>query len=87
MMRFAIAAGLAFAMSSSAVAAPEAPAFEAAPRVVEIVYLGKAYPELPPLSLVEHEVHEKGLWGARVALQEINRAGALAGARGVRSRW
>ena len=44
-----------------------------------IVYLTKDYQEPPPLSLVDKEVKDKGVQGARIALEEDNRTGRLLG--------
>lgn len=44
-----------------------------------IVYLTKDYKEPPPLSLVDKEVTDKGIQGARIALEENNRTGRLLG--------
>lgn len=44
-----------------------------------IVYLGKEYDEPPPLSLVDKIVKDKGIQGARIALDENNRTGRLIG--------
>ena len=44
-----------------------------------IVYLGKDYDEPPPLSLVEKHATDKGIQGARIALDEDNRTGRLIG--------
>jgi len=44
-----------------------------------IVYLTKDYQEPPPLSLVDKEVKDKGIQGARIALEEDNRTGRLLG--------
>ena len=44
-----------------------------------IVYLTKDYLEPPPLSLVDKEVKDKGIQGARIALEEDNRTGRLLG--------
>ena len=44
-----------------------------------IVYLTKDYQEPPPLSLVDKEVKDKGIQGARIALDEDNRTGRLIG--------
>lgn len=44
-----------------------------------IVYLTKDYQEPPPLSLVDKEVKDKGIQGARIALDEDNRTGRLLG--------
>jgi ABC transporter substrate binding protein (PQQ-dependent alcohol dehydrogenase system) len=53
---------------------------EAAPSLTTtIVYLTKDYKEAPPLSLVDKEVTDKGIQGARIALEEDNRTGRLLG--------
>ena len=44
-----------------------------------IVYLGKDYHEPPPLSLVDKDVTDNGMQGARIALEENNRTGRLIG--------
>jgi len=44
-----------------------------------IVYLTKDYREPPPLSLVDKVVTDKGIQGARIALEENNRTGRLIG--------
>ncbi len=62
------------AVSPAARAEPSAP-----PVTVTIAYLTKAYPELPPLSLVLSPAREKGLWGARMAIGESNRTGSFTG--------
>lgn len=46
---------------------------------VEILYLTKAYPEPLPLSLVEPEINEKGVLGARLALKENLTTGRILG--------
>lgn len=43
----------------------------------EIVYLGKQYKEPPPLSLVDVIATDKGVQGARIALDEVNTTGRL----------
>jgi ABC transporter substrate binding protein (PQQ-dependent alcohol dehydrogenase system) len=45
----------------------------------EIVYLGKKYNEPPPLSLVDVVATDKGIQGARIALDENNKTGRLLG--------
>ena len=45
----------------------------------KIVYLTKDYQEPPPLSLVDKEVDDKGVQGARIAVDENNRTGRLIG--------
>ncbi|MFA5899800.1 MAG: ABC transporter substrate-binding protein [Hyphomicrobium sp.] len=49
------------------------------PLSTTIVYLTKDYEEPPPLSLVDKEVKDKGIQGARIALEEDNRTGRLIG--------
>lgn len=49
------------------------------PLSTTIVYLTKDYQEPPPLSLVDKEVKDKGIQGARIALEEDNRTGRLLG--------
>jgi ABC transporter substrate binding protein (PQQ-dependent alcohol dehydrogenase system) len=44
-----------------------------------IVYLTKDYEEPPPLSLVDKVVTDKGIQGARIAVDENNRTGRLIG--------
>lgn len=44
---------------------------------LRVVYLGKRYPEPPPLSLVEPILDDKGLQGARLAQQENQLTGRL----------
>lgn len=61
-------------------AEPKVPSPEAAPALTTtIVYLTKDYDEPPPLSLVDKEVKDKGIQGARIALEEDNRTGRLLG--------
>lgn len=43
----------------------------------QIVYLGKQYKEPPPLSLVDVIATDKGVQGARIALEEVNTTGRL----------
>jgi ABC transporter substrate binding protein (PQQ-dependent alcohol dehydrogenase system) len=58
-------------------AAPQAPAAPAQPAPVDvnILYIGRQYDEPPPLSLVEKIVTDKGIQGARIAIQDTNRTG------------
>jgi len=49
------------------------------PLTATIVYLTKDYGEAPPLSLVDKVVTDKGIQGARIALEENNRTGRLIG--------
>jgi ABC transporter substrate binding protein (PQQ-dependent alcohol dehydrogenase system) len=61
-------------------AAPTAAAPAEKPHLVTtIVYLGKDYQEPPPLSLVDKDVKDKGIQGARIAIEEDNRTGRLIG--------
>lgn len=46
---------------------------------VKMAYLGKAYAEIEPLSLVDKIYTDKGIQGARVGLEEDNRTGRLIG--------
>jgi ABC transporter substrate binding protein (PQQ-dependent alcohol dehydrogenase system) len=52
---------------------------EPASLTTTVVYLTKDYKEPPPLSLVDKEVKDKGIQGARIALDEDNRTGRLLG--------
>ena len=76
-------AGLAAAQTAPAPAPSTTPAAEVPPAkphlVTTIVYLGKDYQEPPPLSLVDKDVKDKGIQGARIALEEDNRTGRLIG--------
>ncbi len=58
-----------------------APRGDNAPEILEvkIAYLGKTYAEPDPLSLVDKIVHDKGIQGARVGLNEDNMTGRLIG--------
>jgi len=58
-----------------------APGAEAAPPPVnvEIHYLGKAYDEPVPLSLVDKVLTDNGIQGARLAIKDNNRSGAFLG--------
>jgi ABC transporter substrate binding protein (PQQ-dependent alcohol dehydrogenase system) len=79
--RLALVAGLLAALSASTGRAePKAPTQQKPPSLTTtIVYLGKDYEEAPPLSLVDKEVKDKGIQGARIALEEDNRTGRLLG--------
>lgn len=78
--RVASGAALIAIFSVSAGAVEPAPAQPQAPTLsTTIVYLGKDYQEPPPLSLVDKEVKDKGIQGARIALEEDNRTGRLLG--------
>lgn len=74
----ALAATAGFSLAVYAEPQQAAPA--AAPSLnTTIVYLTKDYEEPPPLSLVDKEVKDKGIQGARIALEEDNRTGRLLG--------
>lgn len=74
----ALAATAGFSLAVYAEPQQVAPA--AAPSLnTTIVYLTKDYEEPPPLSLVDKEVKDKGIQGARIALEEDNRTGRLLG--------
>jgi ABC transporter substrate binding protein (PQQ-dependent alcohol dehydrogenase system) len=81
--RLAVAAALVALAVASGRAEPAKPADPAAgdkPVLnTTIVYLGKDYDEPPPLSLVDKHVTDKGIQGARIALEEDNRTGRLIG--------
>lgn len=49
--------------------------------VIRVIYLGKAYPEPLPISLVEQVPTDKGVQGARLAIGENNRTGHFLGFR------
>jgi len=75
-----VAAGLGIALAAAtAVATPNATVTQAPSLTTTIVYLTKDYEEPPPLSLVDKEVKDKGIEGARIALEEDNRTGRLLG--------
>ena len=59
-------------------AIPEAPT-EAPPGalVTKILYVGKRYPEPPPLSLLDKILTDEGVQGARLAIRENNMTGRL----------
>jgi ABC transporter substrate binding protein (PQQ-dependent alcohol dehydrogenase system) len=66
--------------SRAADAEPKRVTPDAAPTLTTtIVYLTKDYKEPPPLSLVDKVVTDKGIQGARIALEENNRTGRLLG--------
>lgn len=66
--------------SLAAAAEPQQSTTAAQPTLnTTIVYLTKDYEEPPPLSLVDKEVKDKGIQGARIALEEDNRTGRLLG--------
>jgi len=61
--------------SNNELAAPDVPpAVEA-----HLLYLGKQYPDPPPLSLLDKVLTDDGVQGARVALKENNMTGRLIG--------
>jgi ABC transporter substrate binding protein (PQQ-dependent alcohol dehydrogenase system) len=79
-MRFGYALVVLAVAGTIARAQPEATAPQTGPPLsTTIVYLGKDYNEPPPLSLVDKEVKDKGVQGARIALEEDNRTGRLLG--------
>lgn len=52
----------------------------AAPQLtIKIAYLGKTYPEVEPLSLLDKIYTDKGIQGARIGLSENNMTGRLIG--------
>ena len=69
--------------ASAADQAPAAPGAakkpKAPPRTVGIVYLGKAYPEPIPLSLMEPILKDKGVQGARLGIKDNNVTGSFLG--------
>lgn len=74
----ALAGAVSFSLAASA--EPQQSATAAQPTLnTTIVYLTKDYEEPPPLSLVDKEVKDKGIQGARIALEEDNRTGRLLG--------
>jgi ABC transporter substrate binding protein (PQQ-dependent alcohol dehydrogenase system) len=80
-VRFAAAALLVMlVVAASARAEPKRVEPDAKPSLTAtIVYLTKDYQEPPPLSLVDKEVKDKGIQGARIAVEENNRTGRLLG--------
>lgn len=76
---FAYACAAVCILAVGAAARPAPKQGEPPSLTVTIVYLGKDYREPPPLSLVDKEVNDKGIQGARVALEEDNRTGRLIG--------
>jgi len=61
-------------------AADEGPAVEAPPMVkITINYLGKAYDEPPPLSLVNKVLTDNGVQGASLAIKDNNKSGQFLG--------
>ena len=80
LVRAAAMIGAGFALVFGAQAEPKRVApTEPASLTTTIVYLTKDYQEPPPLSLVDKEVKDKGIQGARIALEEDNRTGRLLG--------
>jgi ABC transporter substrate binding protein (PQQ-dependent alcohol dehydrogenase system) len=75
-----LASALAASLGATARAEPNAQKAADAPTLTTtIVYLTKDYQEPPPLSLFDKEVKDKGIQGARIALEEDNRTGRLLG--------
>lgn len=66
-----------FLLSGSAAETP-VPAPE---QVVRYIYLGKRYPESPPLSLLEKILTDRGVQGARLSDRDNNRVGRMTGHR------
>ncbi len=80
LLRAVAIVGAGFALAFGAQAEPKRAAPDAPPSLTTtIVYLTKDYNEPPPLSLVDKEVKDKGIQGARIALEEDNRTGRLLG--------
>ncbi|XSG82978.1 MAG: ABC transporter substrate-binding protein [Methyloligella sp. ZOD6] len=52
---------------------------EQAEKTYDIVYLGKKYPEPPPLTIAEPIITDKGIQGARVGIDDTNRTGRFTG--------
>ncbi len=78
MRHFAFVLGLLATLGS----AGGAQADDAKPEtVIRVTYLGKAYPEPLPISLVEQVPTDKGIQGARLAIGENNRTGQFLGYR------
>ena len=50
-------------------------------QVVRYIYLGKRYPESPPLSLLEKILTDRGVQGARLSDRDNNRVGRMTGHR------
>lgn len=48
-------------------------------KTYDIVYLGKKYPEPLPLTIAEPIITDKGIHGARVGIDDINRTGRFTG--------
>ena len=60
-------------------AAPALPKTAQPPRKVDIVYLGKTYPEPIPLSLIDPVLTDKGVQGARLGIKDNNVTGGFLG--------
>lgn len=60
-------------------AKPAAPDATPAPVTIAIHYLGKAYDEPVPLSLVDKPLTDNGVQGARLAITDNNKSGAFLG--------
>lgn len=69
-----LVSGFAFGLAGSAHAATKATG-DAAAETVTIYYLGKAYKEPPPLSLLEKPLTDKGIAGARLGIRDNNTTG------------
>jgi ABC transporter substrate binding protein (PQQ-dependent alcohol dehydrogenase system) len=52
-----------------------------APATIDIIYLGKAYHEPLPLSLMEQDYADEGLMGARLGIEDDNRTGSFLGVK------
>ncbi|MEG6509047.1 ABC transporter substrate-binding protein [Methyloligella sp. 2.7D] len=59
--------------------APKKAAAKKPKTVFKVVYLGKKYPEPPPLTIAEDIVTDKGIQGARVGIDDNNRTGQFTG--------
>ncbi len=78
-VRIALAAFVAL-VAFGARAADEGPAAETPPVVkITIHYLGKAYDEPLPLSLVDPILTDNGVQGARLAIEDNNKSGQFLG--------
>ncbi len=68
------------AVTPPVAAGPSAPPPGEAPAIkIPIVYLGKAYDEPIPLSLVDKVLTDKGIEGARLAIRDNNKTGLFLG--------
>lgn len=76
-----VACVLALALAGVGAAAPptSAPGTGNATLVIHYVYLGKAYREAPPLSLIKPVIPDKGLAGARLSNNQNNLTGRFTG--------